>query len=123
MVSAEKGFSLIEVLAALGVFSVAAMGLIHLQSNSSQAARHIEARLLAQIVAENAMVETITSPEILEIGITSGDQVQRRRTFTWTRSINPTEHEGLNLVEISVADSETRQVMARLYALRHEAAQ
>lgn len=123
MAERERGFSLIEVLAALGVFSVGAMGLIHLQNNTTSAARHVEARFLAQIVAENAMADLMTTPEPLLIGVSTGEEVQRHRNFVWTRTIGPTDREGLLLIEISVTDPLTGQVIARLHSLRRGAGQ
>lgn len=112
-----EGFSLIEVLAALAVFSIAAMGLIQLQAQTSQSTRHLEARFLAQVVAENLMVEAASSPVPLLSGTATGEQVQRRRRFEWTRSITPTGRGALMLVEVSVTDPATGQVLARFHTL------
>ena len=120
MASAQQGFSLIEVLAALGVFSIGAMGLISLNTNINRSTRHIEERFLAQVVAENAMTDAMTSSTPLVIGITTGTDTQRRREFAWTRTVGPTERPSLLFVEISVTDPATGQVLSRLQALRGE---
>lgn len=121
MAEEQRGFSLIEVLAALGIFSIAAMGLIVLNSNLSRSARHLEARFLAQIVAENTMTDAMTGDEPLVIGITTGSEVQRRRRLSWTKTVGPTERQDLLLLEVSVTDPATGQILARLRALRREA--
>jgi general secretion pathway protein I len=120
MAEKQQGFSLIEVLAALGVFSIGAMGLIYLNTHISRSAQHIEARFLAQVIAENVMTDTMTGNEALVIGITTGSEAQRRQKLSWTRTIAPTERADLLLLEISVADPVTGQVLARLQALRRE---
>jgi general secretion pathway protein I len=120
MAEKQKGFSLIEVLAALGVFSIAAMGLIYLNTHISRSAQHMEARFLAQVIAENVMTDTMTGNKPLVIGITTGSEAQRRRMLSWTRTIAPTERSDLLLLEVSVADPVTGQVLARLQALGRE---
>ena len=50
------GFSLIEMLVALAVFSLAVIALLHLAGQNTRAASVIEERVLAGVVADNRAV-------------------------------------------------------------------
>ena len=53
----QQGFTLVEVLVALGVFSIAAMSLAHLGNETLVGARHVDQRFLATVEADNLMAE------------------------------------------------------------------
>jgi general secretion pathway protein I len=55
----DLGFSLIEALVALAVFAMAGVGLVQLQTHSLQTLSQVETRALADIVAQNALVELV----------------------------------------------------------------
>jgi len=55
----DRGFSLIEALVALAVFAMAGVGLVQLQTHSLQTLSQVETRALADIVAQNALVEIV----------------------------------------------------------------
>ena len=55
----DHGFSLIEALVALAVFAMAGVGLVQLQTHSLQTLSQVETRALADIVAQNALVEIV----------------------------------------------------------------
>ncbi len=116
----QQGFTLVEVLAALVVFSVAAMGLITLTNNSTRASAYLEDRLLAQIVAENVMTDAMTDRDVLHRGVLTGRETQRERTLDWTRLVEETGTDGLKSIEVSVADAESEQTLFTLSALRRD---
>tara|TARA_R110001599_G_scaffold125587_1_gene298489 strand:+ start:8542 stop:8913 length:372 start_codon:yes stop_codon:yes gene_type:complete len=116
--ASQSGFTLVEVLAALGVFSIAAVGLIHLSSETTQGARQVDLRALAEIEANNRMADALTLPPPLPTGVVAGEAIQRGRTFDWNRTVTPTQEAGLSMVEITVSSPETGQVLARLQSLR-----
>jgi general secretion pathway protein I len=97
---AEQGFTLMEALVAVAVFATAAMGLISLNTNSIRISAQMGDRALARQVAENVAVETITNPELQIVGRTVGEEVQRRRSYSWEREIAPAPRE--DLVEITI---------------------
>jgi len=70
----EDGFTLVEVLAALAIFSIAALGLVRATSEGARAARIVEGRAMAAIVAENALAEAVLETQRPEIGV-SGETV------------------------------------------------
>ena len=57
----DSGFSLIEALVALAVFAMAGVGLVQLQTHSLQTLSRVESRALADVVAQNRLVELAAS--------------------------------------------------------------
>lgn len=57
----DAGFSLVEALVALTVFAMAGVGLVQLQAHSLQTLAQVETRALADMVAQNALVETLAT--------------------------------------------------------------
>jgi general secretion pathway protein I len=116
--STQSGFTLVEVLAAMGVFSIAAIGLIHLSSETAAGARQVDLRALAEIEASNRMADVMTMPLPLSTGVVSGAVEQRGRTFEWIRTVTPTEEQGLLLVDVTVMASDGGQMLAHIQGLR-----
>lgn len=114
----QSGFTLVEVLAALGVFSISAIGLIHLSSETMIGARQVDMRALAEIEANNRMADALTTPPPLSTGVIEGESIQRGRSFDWNRTVTPTQESGLFLIEVTVSAPETGQVLAHLQGLR-----
>lgn len=116
--NAQSGFTLVEVLAALAVFAIAAIGLSQSTGESTRGAAHMEARFLAGIVADNQMVEAMIDPAPLRVGAITGTAIQRGRSYNWTRLVAPTERRDVIAVSITVSDPNTQQVLAQLEALK-----
>lgn len=115
--ASDKGFSLIEVIAALGVFSIAALGLIKLNSETLRGASHLNARAYAELEANNQIADALSNPK-LGTGLHSGTSLQRGREYAWTLSVTPTTLQSVNLVEVSVSDPQSGQVYVRSQALK-----
>ncbi|MFN3312252.1 MAG: type II secretion system minor pseudopilin GspI [Hyphomonas sp.] len=98
----QDGFSLLEAMVALAVFSTAAMGLISLNTNAVRFSGDLGDRVLARQVAENIAVDTLTDPVLQRPGLTSGEETQRQRTYQWERIVAPAGRDGLIQVDIRV---------------------
>ena len=87
----EDGFSLIELLVALAVFSIAALALLESQAGSVRASTLVQLRTLASIVAENQTAEFIGSEIMPQVGQFTGQENQLEGAFHWTtqRSLVP----------------------------------
>ena len=116
--ASQAGFTLVEVLAALAVFSIAAVGISQSAGETTRGAAHMEAKFLASIVAENQLVEITIDPNSPQLGSASGTEIQRGRTFNWIRQIVPTERPDVIAISVTVQNPETEQVLARLETLR-----
>lgn len=108
----ERGFTLVEVLVALVVFSVAAISLAHLTTETTAGARHTRMASLARIEADNLIVSAAIDPALLQAGERSGMSVQRGQQFDWTRRIELHNGGRLASVEVTVLDGQTGQKLA-----------
>ncbi len=115
--AAEQGFTLLEVLVALGVFSLAAVALINLAGQNTRSAGIVEARTLAAIVAENRAVEAVTVAG-LPPGRETGTEQQAGRAWAWTRTVTATDDPAIERVDIAVREQPGRQVLSSLTVFR-----
>lgn len=114
----EEGFSLVEVVVALGILSTAALGMSSLSQGSISGVKQIEERYLARTVASNQLTHVFTTRDPLRIGLTSGEATQMNQTFEWTREILPAEQDGLLVIEVRVTPIGSQAVLARVTTLK-----
>jgi len=96
----EEGFTLIEVLAALSIFAIAAVGLVHISSENTRGAAAIESRMLAAIVADNEMTLTLIQKEKLEEGVSNGRVSYGGRDWEWRKTISATPNAMIQHVKL-----------------------
>lgn len=106
--SAENGFTLLEMLVALAVFSLAALALIRLQAVSLRTAADLDERQVARIVAHNLMVEAQTEAGPLAMGESDGALENGGRQWRWTQKVGATDVADIVRVDVrvSAADGE-----------------
>ncbi|MBY9067689.1 type II secretion system minor pseudopilin GspI [Hyphomonas sp. WL0036] len=114
---AQQGFSLMEALVALAVFSTAAVGLLTLNTNSVRISAELGDRALARQVAENIAVDTITNPQLQVVGRSVGTEVQRKRSYTWERVVSPAPRDDLIQIEIRVRAEDAEAVLGTVSLL------
>jgi general secretion pathway protein I len=100
--SAEHGFTLLEMLVALAVFSLAALALVRLQGVTLRTAADLDSKALGQIVARNLMVEVQSDPVPPSIGQEDGDVENGGRRWHWSRSVKAMEDKRLLQVDLTV---------------------
>jgi general secretion pathway protein I len=83
--SAEHGFTLIEMLVALAIFSLAALALLRLETATVATTARLQDQAVAQIVARNIAVETVTDPAPPAFGEAGGAVINAGRRWIWTR--------------------------------------
>ena len=98
----EAGFTLIEMLVALAIFSLAALALLRLGGATATNSASLSDQALAQIVARNLAVETLTDPQPPAFGTSQGDAANGGRTWRWTRTVSRSPESRIQQVEISV---------------------
>jgi len=100
--ASEKGFTLIEMLVALAVFSLAALALLRLEGATVSTTALLQEQALAQIVARNLAVETLTDPVPPAFGATRGEAVNAGRKWRWTRIVGRSPEPRIQQIRIEV---------------------
>jgi len=98
----EKGFTLLEMLVALAVFSLAALALVRLQGVTLHTAADLDSKAMGQIVARNLMVEVQTDPASPSLGNEEGEVDNGGRRWHWTREVKATDDKRLLQVNLTV---------------------
>lgn len=108
--AAQAGFTLVEVLVALSVFSLAVLALLNAVGESTRTAGTVATRMLAGVVAENRAVEITVAPSPPPAGLSAGAEAAGGRLWRWTRKVTATADPHILRIDISVApDGSPRQ--------------
>lgn len=99
----DAGFTLVEVLAALAIFSVAALGLVQVSLENTRTARTVETRALASLVADNRLAETLTQREPLDLGVRTDGVALAHRNWQVRETIQRTANPVIQEVIVEVA--------------------
>ena len=100
----EGGFTLIEIMVALAVFSLAVMALVRLESSTVRGVGIVDATAAANLVARNIAEDAVGSAQPPTLGTASGREVNGGRSWTWTRNVVPTGNAQVLRIDVSVAD-------------------
>jgi general secretion pathway protein I len=103
--SAQQGFTLIEMMVALAVFSLAALALIRLEGATIRGATILDSTLTAQMVARNVAIEAMTDAKPPTNGVAKGVEQNGGRAWSWTRTTRPTADARIVRIDVEVADS------------------
>lgn len=103
--SRRAGFTLLEMLVALAIFSLAALTLLKLVGATLTSAGDLDGRAMARIVARNIAVETLTDPAAPSLGETEGRVDNAGRQWRWQRRTSRLDDDRLARVDITVFDS------------------
>ncbi len=113
----QAGFSLIEMMVALAVFALAAMALIRLEGAIIRSASSLDRTMMAQIVARNVAVETLTDAQPPVTGVSNGVEDNGGRSWNWQRIAAPLGDQGAVRVDVTVSDT-TGTALGRLTVVR-----
>lgn len=95
----DSGFTLIEVLAALLVFTIAITGLTHAGTQSAKAVTALDQKMLAGIVADNQIIETRRQ---LSTITRRGNETQMLRVFSYDVAVSKTKAKTLYRIVVNV---------------------
>ena len=112
----QNGFTLIEMLVALSLFSLAALALVRLQGTTTQSTGRLEEQLYSQITANNLAALALSDPLAPAIGTTQGEILNGGRELSWQREVTLID-EG-RLLRININVSGPLRVPANIVAVR-----
>jgi len=98
----EAGFTLIEMLVALAIFSLAALALLRLGGATAANSARLTEQALAQMVARNLAVEALTDPQPPTLGVTTGSLTNAGRQWRWVRNVERSPEARIQLITIRV---------------------
>ena len=98
----EQGFTLIEMLVALAIFSLAALALLRLGGATATNSARLQDQAIAQIVARNIAAETLSDPAPPPFGTVTGEVVNGGRRWYWTRATSRSPEARIQQIEIAV---------------------
>lgn len=98
----EDGFTLLEMLVALAVFSLAALALIRLQGVTLRTAADLDSKAMGQIVARNLMVDIQTAPLPPSVGKEDGEVDNGGSQWRWHRIVKRTDDRRILQVDLVV---------------------
>ncbi|QAY78546.1 type II secretion system minor pseudopilin GspI [Sphingosinicella sp. BN140058] len=113
----EAGFTLVEMLVALTVFSIAALALVRLQSVSLSGTATLQDHAVAQLVARNVAIEAVTDPRPPALGVARGQEVNGGRTWAFVRRTSYSPEPRILRIDVVVAGASARPA-ARLTMFR-----
>lgn len=116
--AAEDGFTLIEMLVALAVFSLAVLALLNLAGENTRTAQVLETRTLAAMVAETVAIEAVAAPAPPPLGETEGQVEMAERSWTWRRQVRADAGAGLLRIEVRVSPLGEGRTAAELTVFR-----
>jgi general secretion pathway protein I len=102
MKSGRKGFTLVEVLVALAIVSIALLSALRAAGQGTNDVAELRSRLLAGWVAENRLAEHRALAEWLPLGIHRGSAQEGGLNFAWREEVIPTPNAAFRRVDVRV---------------------
>ena len=109
----ERGFTLVEVLAALLIFSLAIVGLSRAGAQSVAHTDRLTHKTYAGFVADNQLV--LARLRVPQIRTISGEEIMGGRNYDWRLETVETEQAGLFELQISVFDEDDLLITRRAW--------
>jgi general secretion pathway protein I len=102
LLKSDAGFSLLELLVAVAVLSLAAMTLLENQAGGMRMTGQVQTQTLAAIVAENRLALLRTQMVAPKPGSNSGNEVQLGQTYRWREDVKLVQGSGLLSLDVTV---------------------
>lgn len=101
----RRGFTLVEVLVALAIVSIALLAALRAAGQGTADAGELRSRLLAGWVAENLLAEHRARGDWLPLGIRRGTERQGGMEFAWREEVIATPNPAFRRVDVFVSAS------------------
>lgn len=102
----RRGFTLIEVLVALAIVAVTLMAGLRASATMTRSTERQSSRVLAQLCAENALVQVRLSRQLPDVSDTQRDCPQAGQTLQLRLLVQPTPNPNFRRVEARVAQGD-----------------
>ena len=103
----SRGFTLVEVLVALGIVAIALMAGLQATAALTRHAQRQSDMVLAQLCAENQLVKLRLARQMPPVGDSSGPCEQAGRSLSVVLTVRPTPNPNFRRVDAQVMDGET----------------
>ena len=117
MARKANGFTLIEIMVALAVFSLAALALVRLEGATIRSTGTLDATLLAQMVARNVAVEAMTDAAAPAPGKAEGNERNGGRDWHWVRQVRAIGDGDVMRIDVTVSGKDG-QALGRITMIR-----
>ena len=97
-----NGFTLLEIMVALAIFSLAALAMVRLQGYSVRSTANLDDSGMAWQVARNVAVEILSNPAPPTLGDTGGEETNGGQQWLWTATTAKTDDARLVRTDIVV---------------------
>lgn len=114
----DGGFSLLELLVAVAVLSLAAVTLLDHQASAARMTGRVQEQALAAIVAENRLALLSAQEESPAIGSRSGTAEQFGVSFRWAEVVRVVPGAELMSLDVTVTADGSDAPLAKLTAFR-----
>lgn len=114
--AADAGFSMVEALVALAVFALAGVGLVQLQAQSLRTLSIAEGRALADMVAQNALVDAAARLEAPVLGAGETEIENAGRDWTLRTIVAPTPDAAIRRISVEVRRNGEEGIVARAHS-------
>ena len=113
--SRNRGFTLVEVLVALAIVSIALLAALRAAGQGTAAVGELRLRLFAGWVAENRLAEHRARGDWLPLGIARGTQSQGGVELAWREEVIATPNPAFRRVDVFVSvPADESHALARL---------
>lgn len=98
----QRGFTLIEVLAALVIVSLGMLGVIEAVSQTASNGSYLRDKTLAHWVAMNQLTKARLEPQMPKVDETSDEIEMADRRWRWTMKVTQTPLDSVRRIDVSV---------------------
>lgn len=112
----QKGFTLLEILVALAVLSIALMAALKSSGAAIRNTTALKERTLANWVMVNRVAELELDKKWIELGTTQGKALMAGQTWYWVISTEKTPDPDIRMAEVSVGLEEQAKALVSMVA-------
>ncbi|MDP2561936.1 type II secretion system minor pseudopilin GspI [Psychrobium sp. 1_MG-2023] len=111
----QRGMTLIEVMAALAIFALAALSVVNVASEHIRSLSYLEQKTMAQWLANNHLVDVQLDTTFPSLGVKRGEVELSGKKWFWLQQVEKTDDPQFRSVNIRLfAEEESTNALADL---------